>query len=223
MTGTFLDARRVLQGLTSNYERRALVWMASRLPMRVHSDHLTGIAAVAMALASVAYLAARWWPPALHLVNLCLLLNWFGDSLDGTLARVRRQQRPRYGFYVDHVLDCAGIALLMIGMAASGLISPLIALGFLVVYLLVAAETFLATYCLATFRMSFGGFGPTELRVLLAIGNIVAISRPMVAVFGRPWLLFDVGAIVAIACLVAIFIYSAVTNGKELFREEPRG
>jgi archaetidylinositol phosphate synthase len=219
---TFTDARRVLNAWTSHCERQALVWMAQRAPRWIHSDHLTSLAAVAMVGAALAYAAARWWPPALHLVNVCLLINWFGDSLDGTLARVRLQQRPRYGFYVDHVIDCAGMGLLVIGMAASSLMSPLVALGFLVAYFLVSIEIFLATYCLATFRMSFGGIGPTELRVLLAIGNLVALYKPTVVLLGERLLLFDVGGTIAIVGLLAIFVTSAIANGRALFRAEPR-
>jgi archaetidylinositol phosphate synthase len=218
----FKDARRVLQGWTSDCERRVLVWMAQRMPGWIHSDHLTALAAVAMAGAALAYAAARWWPPALHMVNLCLLLNWFGDSLDGTVARVRQHQRPRYGFYVDHVIDSAGTGLLVLGMAASGLMSPIVALGFLVAYFLVSIEIYLATYCLATFRMSVGGFGATELRVLLAIGNLVALQKPMVTFAGGRWLLFDVCGLVATAGLLAIFIGSAIGNGYRLFQAEPR-
>src|SRR5262245_62188894 len=107
----FKTAMRVM-GLTARLEKKALIWMAHRLPDAIHSDHLTGLAALAMLGAAGAYVWSRDWPPALHLVNVCLLINWFGDSLDGTVARVRNQQRPRYGFYVDHVLDCAGIAVL---------------------------------------------------------------------------------------------------------------
>ncbi len=219
---TFTDARRVLNGWTSDRERQALVWMAQRLPRWIHSDHLTTLAAVAMLGAAMAYATTRWWAPALHLVNLCLLINWFGDSLDGTVARVRHQQRPKYGFYVDHVLDCAGIGLLVLGMAASGLMSPLVALGFLVAYFLVSIEVYLATYCLATFRMSVGGIGPTELRLLLAVGNLVALQQPIVAPLGHPWLLFDVGGAIGIVGLIAIFITSAIANGRALFRAEPR-
>jgi archaetidylinositol phosphate synthase len=196
--------------------------MAERLPRWVHSDHLTTIAAAAMAGAALAYSVARWWAPALHIVNLCLLVNWFGDSLDGTVARVRQQQRPRYGFYVDHVIDAAGVGLLVIGMAASGLMSPLVALGFLVAYFLMSIEIFLATYCLATFRMTVGGIGATELRLLLAVGNLVALHRPTVELAGHLWLLFDVGGVVAIVGMLAIFVASAIANGRRLFRAEPR-
>ena len=222
MNGRFLHATRVMNGITARLEKKALLWMAERLPAAVHSDHLTALAALAMAGAAACYAWAREWPSALHLVNACLLLNWFGDSLDGTVARVRNQQRPRYGFYVDHVLDCAGIALLVMGMAASGLMSLPLALGFLVAYFLVSLEVYLATYCLATFKMSFAGFGPTELRILVAVGNLFALNSGTAAVFGRTMPLFDIGAAVAIPVLLIAFLTAAVRNGRALFAAEPR-
>ncbi len=222
MNSRFVHAARVMNGITAGLEKRLLVWIAHRLPPFIHSDHLTGLAGAAMAVAAGAYAWARIWPPALLLVNVCLFLNWFGDSLDGTVARVRNHQRPRYGFYVDHVLDCAGIALLVLGMAASGLMSLTMALAFLVAYFLVSAEIYLATYCLASFRMSFLGFGPTELRILLAVGNVAAMWTPTVQLLGDTWRLFDVGAAVAIPLLLSAFLMAAVRNGRALFLAEPR-
>jgi archaetidylinositol phosphate synthase len=222
MNSRFVHAARVMNGITAGLEKRLLVWIALRLPPFINSDHLTGLAGAAMAVAAGAYAWARIWPPALLLVNVCLFLNWFGDSLDGTVARVRNHQRPRYGFYVDHVLDCAGIAVLVMGMAASGLMSLTMALAFLVAYFLVSAEIYLATYCLASFRMSFLGFGPTELRILLAIGNVAAMWTPTVQLLGDTWRLFDVGAAVAIPLLLSAFLMAAVRNGRALFLAEPR-
>jgi phosphatidylglycerophosphate synthase len=222
MTGGFLQATRVMNGVTARLEKKALLWMAHRLPAALHSDHLTFVAALAMVAAAAAYALARDWPAALHIVNVCLLINWFGDSLDGTVARVRNQQRPRYGFYVDHVLDCGGIALLVLGIAASGLMSLPLALGFLVAYFLVSLEVYLATYCLATFRMSFLGFGPTELRVLVAAGNLAALRSPTATLLGETMPLFDVGAAIAIPVLAIAFLIGAVRNGRALFAAEPR-
>jgi archaetidylinositol phosphate synthase len=218
----FVHATRVMNGWTAAREKQLLVWLASRLPRAINSDHLTALAALAMVGAAAAYAAASRWPGALHLVNLCLVINWFGDSLDGTVARVRNQQRPRYGFYVDHVLDCAGIALLVLGMSASGLMSLTLAMAFLIAYFLVSIEIFLATYCLSTFRTSFLGFGPTELRILLAVGNLVALMKPVVDLFDSPWKLFDVGAAVAVPALVIAFAVSAIRNGRALYVAEPR-
>lgn len=213
---------RVNTGWLAAGEKRLLVWMARRLPPWINSDHLTLLALVAMGAAGVAFWAARSWPPALALVVVALAINWFGDSLDGTLARVRHHERPRYGFYVDHVLDVAGISLLMAGLAMSGYMTPLLALSVLAAYLLVSAEVFLATAVHGLFRMSFLNVGPTELRIVLSIGALTAWSRPMVTPFGfGPFLLFDVGGTVAIAGLLTALISSTVRNTLALYRAEP--
>jgi archaetidylinositol phosphate synthase len=208
--------------LTAGAEKRLLVWIAGRLPSWMTSDHLTLLALAAMALAGVGYALARYDRRALWLVVAGLALNWFGDSLDGTLARVRRAERPRYGFYVDHVLDIVGITMLMSGLACSGFMSPIVALALLVSYLLVSGEVFLATAVRHVFRMSFAGFGPTELRIVLAIGTIALFGDPHVevSVLGRVPL-FDVGAVVATAGLVVAFGLSVARNTRALALVEP--
>lgn len=221
MNGSFRSAARVMNGLTARVEKRVLVWLAGRLPASIHSDHLTSLAAIAMVGAAGAYVWAREWPAALHLVNVCLVLNWFGDSLDGTVARVRNQQRPRYGFYVDHVLDIVGITLLMAGLAVSGFMHPIVALALLVAYLLVSGEVFLATAVHSVFRMSFAGFGPTELRIVLAIGTVALFRDPHVnlGALGRlP--LFDLGGIIATAGLASALLVSIYRNTRALANAE---
>jgi phosphatidylglycerophosphate synthase len=204
-------------------EKRVLLWIAHRLPRWVHSDHLTLLALASMAAAGAAYAASRVWPPALWIVVGALAANWFGDSLDGTLARVRRSERPSYGFYVDHVLDIVGITLLMGGLACSGRMSPLVAMVTLAAYLLVSAESFLATAARGVFRMSFLWFGPTELRILLAAGTIALLGNPRVnlGAMGRH-LLFDVGGVAAAVGLGAALVWSVVVNTRVLSRMEPR-
>src|SRR4051812_45122329 len=195
----FREAKRIQESALARVERRALIWMAERTPRSLNSDHLTAFGAFGMAAAGIAFWAAgsdrRW----LFAVVAGLALNWLGDSLDGTLARVRRQQRPRYGFYLDHVLDAAGAGVLLGGLALSGYASPLVALGMLVAYLLLMVEAALATYTLGVFRMSFGWFGPTELRIVLALGTLALWRAPHVTVWGASYQLFDVGGAVAIA------------------------
>jgi phosphatidylglycerophosphate synthase len=199
-----------------------LIWIAHRLPAWTNSDHLTLLALVAMAGAGAAFWAARSWPPALVLVVVSLAVNWFGDSLDGTLARVRKHERPRYGFYVDHVLDIAGAGLLFGGMALSGFMSPVVGLGVLAAYLLVSAEVFLATAVQGKFRMSFLSVGPTELRILLSIGALSLFWYPIVGPFGLgPFRLFDVGGVVAILGMFAAFATSAIRTTIALYRAEP--
>ena len=204
-------------------EKRLLVSLAQRLPRSVHSDHLTALALAAMALAGAGYALARWDVRAIWIVVAALALNWAGDSLDGTLARVRRAERPRYGFYVDHVLDIAGITLLMSGLAASGFMSPLIACAVLVAYLLVAGEVFLATAVGRAFRVSSFGIGPTELRILLAVGTIALLRDPHVdgGPLG-PMRLFDVGGVIAVAGMIVAFTASILRNTIALAHLEPR-
>lgn len=220
-SSVFVPATRDLRSVLATAEKRALVWMAGRMPRRVTSDHLTVLALGAMVMTGLSYWLARSWPPALLLATAGLAVNWFGDSLDGTLARVRDCQRPRYGFYVDHVIDAVGTLFLVGGMALSGYMSPLVALGLLVAYYLLSIDVYLATHCRGTFRMSFWGFGPTELRVVLAVGNVAALVRPHASVFGTPYLLFDVGAVVAMVGLGITFVVSVATNIRALFLAEP--
>jgi phosphatidylglycerophosphate synthase len=202
-------------------ERRALIHMAQRLPAWVNPDHLSGLGLTAMAGAGLSFYFAQFGLWALAGVIVSLAVNWFGDSLDGTLARVRRQERPRFGFYVDHVIDIAGASMLFVGLAASGFMSPIVALGVLVAYLLVSAEVYLATHVRGVFKMSFLGFGPTELRIVLAIGVVALAWRPVVSPFGLgPYRLFDVGGVVAIAGMVLAFVVATVRNTKALFDAE---
>jgi len=154
-------------------------------------------------------------------VVVALAVNWFGDSLDGTVARVRDQQRPRYGFYVDHVLDLAGALFLFGGMALSAYMSPLVGLSLLVAYMMVSAESYLATHARGVFKLSFLRVGPTELRLLLAVGALALMVSPTVSFFGREFLLLDVGGVVTAAGLGMAFVVSAARNTAALYRQEP--
>jgi archaetidylinositol phosphate synthase len=208
--------------VTAAAEKRLLISIARRLPMAVTSDHLSALGLVSMAMAGLSFAAMGGHPGAAIGVVLALTANWFGDSLDGTVARVRGHQRPRYGYYVDHVIDVAGTAFLMIGMATSGLMHPIVGFVVLSVYLMVCAESYLAAHTAGRFRMSFLGFGPTELRIVLAIGAIKAAYAPMVSIAGSaPMMLFDVGGVVAAAGLSIGFVVSAARNIRMLYLEEP--
>lgn len=217
----FHEATRSLTSVLAPLEKRTLIWLARRMPRWINSDHLTGLALVAMFLAGLSYWLASVTPVGLLLVVACLAVNWFGDSLDGTLARVRNQQRPRYGFYVDHVVDVLGALFLLGGLGLSGHMSPLVALGLLVAYLMLCVETFLATHTLGTFKMSYFKVGPTELRILLAVGNLTLLVHPMAELFGRQYRLFDVGGVVAMVGLLFTLIFAAATNTRALYLAEP--
>jgi archaetidylinositol phosphate synthase len=216
----FQDAKRDQSSLLAPYEKRALLWLAHHMPAWVNSDHLTLLGFGAMFAAGLGYWWARWNQAGLLLVVLCLALNWLGDSLDGTLARVRNRLRPRYGFYVDHVTDALGTLFLLGGMALSGYIDPFIGLGLVIAYFLLSIEVYLATYTIGTFHLSFWKFSPTELRVLLAAGNLVLLYRPMVNVFGYRARLFDVGGAIGIAGLAVMLTAAIVRHTRFLYQAE---
>ena len=221
MPDGFVEAQRNSTGLLTAVERRVLLWLAHRLPARVNSDHLTALGLVSMFLVGVCFAISREIPAALWGVVLFLSLNWFGDSLDGTLARVRGHQRPRYGFYVDHILDTFGALFVLGGLALSGHMTPIVAAAFLIAYYILSIEIYLATYCVGRFQMSFWGWGPTELRILLAIGALTLLVKPVVTIFGTEMRLFDVGGIVGTVGLLFTAVISTIGNTRRLYAAEP--
>ena len=214
----FENASRIHNGLTSNPEKRVLIWMAEHTPRWVSSDQLTVLGFLAQVMAGVSYALAASNRSWLLAGIFFLALNWLGDSLDGTLARVRQQQRPRYGFYVDHIVDSFGGLALMGGLALSGYMHPYIASSLLVAFLLLSIQSYLATYTLGEFQLSFWNFGPTELRILLSIGNLALLYRPMV--FHGQYRLFDVGGAVGLAGMAAMLIFFTFRNTRRLYAEE---
>jgi phosphatidylglycerophosphate synthase len=216
----FDEARRELRGLTAAAEKRVLLWLAARTPAWVTPDHLTALGLLGMALAGLAYRMSAEKPVWLHVTNLGLVLNWLGDSLDGTLARFRQRCRPRYGFYVDHLVDALGALLLIGGLALSGYMSAGIAAALLIAYFLVSINIYLATYALGVFKISFGPFGGTELRLLLMLGNLALLAQPRFTLMGRSLLVFDVAGAAAAAVLVLVLAVSTARNVRTLYELE---
>lgn len=216
----FQDAVRIQRSFITKAEKRALNWLAERTPKTVNSDHLTVLGAVGMFLAGASYALSRYSHYGLLLSCLFLAINWLGDSLDGTLARHRQRQRPRYGFYVDHVIDSFGVTALLAGMGVSGYMQPLIAMRLLIAYLLLASETFLATYAIGRFEMSYFGVGPTELRILLCIGNLYVFFHPSLHPFGLPLTLFDLGALIGGGGMLMIAMGSFFRHARILYEAE---
>ena len=217
---TFINARRLQESLSSAVEKRILLWLAARTPAGINSDHLTLLGFVAQFLAGVSYALAAWDKYALLAATFFIALNWLGDSLDGTLARFRKQQRPRYGFYVDHIIDTFGAVFLMGGLAISGYLHWGVAMAMLVVFLMLSIEVYLATYTLGQFQLSYWIFGPTEIRILLAIGNITLLYRPTTHIFGHAFQLFDVGGVIATTAMGVMLIVSTVRHTIMLYRKE---
>jgi len=217
----FRDAQRAQMSMLAPLEKRVLLWLAARLPARVNPDHLTSLGLISLLGAGLSYWYARENTLGLWLVILFLILNWFGDSLDGTLARYRQKLRPRYGFYVDHVVDMFGTFFLLGGLGLSGYMSLPVAVGLIVAYFMLSIEVYLATHTIGTFHLSFWKFSPTELRILLAIGNLALLVRGgWVRLGGERYLLFDVGGVIGIAGMVVMLLTTVARHTAQLYREE---
>ena len=214
------EMRRVQESWVASAERQALLWLAAHTPRGITPDHLTGLGLVAQICAGICYALARYYRLALLGVILCLAFNWLGDSLDGTLARIRQRQRPRYGFYVDHMVDSFGALALMGGLAESGFIRPSIAIGLLIAFLMLSLQSYLATYALGEFRLSFWGFGPTELRILLSLGSLAVFWKPVVHFFNQRYDLFDVAGAIGLAGMALMLVVFTLQNTIRLYREE---
>ena len=221
MTNTaFQEASRAQVSLLAPLEKKCLIWLAWRTPRWINSDHLTILGLTALLGTGLSYWYARSNRVGLVLAIVFLALNWLGDSLDGTLARVRHRQRPRYGFYVDHVVDMFGTLFLLGGLGLSGYMSAPVAAGLLIAYFMLSIEVYLATYTIGTFHLSFWKFSPTELRILLMIANIALLFRPVVQLAGSRYLLCDVGGAIGIAGMIAMLINSVVKHTLALYRAE---
>jgi len=216
--GAFSNARRIQASFLANLEKKTLIWLAERTPAGVNSDHLTLLGFAGQLMAGGFYALSRWNKHYLLAVIVCLAVNWFGDSLDGTLARVRQQQRPRYGFYVDHMVDTFGAIAMMSGLAFSGYMHPWISIGLLIAFLALSIQSYLATYTIGEFRLSFWSFGPTELRLLLAIGNLALLRWPIV--LQGHYRLFDIGGAIGLVGMTLMLIAFTAKNGYQLYYEE---
>jgi archaetidylinositol phosphate synthase len=219
----FRPAIRINNGLLGSMEKRTLLWIAHRLPHWINSDHLTLLGLFGMIAAGVCYAGSGERPAMLLAVDLCLAINWFGDSLDGTVARVRNRHRPRYGFYVDHVVDIFGALALLGGMALSGRMSPIVAAGVLITFLFLAIESYLATYTIGEFHLSFGGVGPTELRLMLAIGNLFLVHYRWGRAFGHRMLVLDIGGLCALTGMGVLMLWAVIRHTAQLYDQERLG
>jgi len=216
----FPEVLRVQESWTATPEKRMLLWLAAHMPPWIGPDYLTLLGLVSQIGAGACYALAARNRYALVGAIACLALNWLGDSLDGTLARVRQCQRPRYGFYVDHIVDSFGALALMAGLALSSYMHPWIAIGLLVSFLMLSIQSYLATHALGEFRLSFWRFGPTELRILLAIGNVALLWKPVVNLFGGKYRLFDVGGTIGLVGMSLMLVVFTTQNTIRLYREE---
>ncbi|MFA6758872.1 MAG: CDP-alcohol phosphatidyltransferase family protein [Bacteroidales bacterium] len=209
---------RLQNSILNSAEKKVLIWMAERIPQRVNSDHLTWIGFVGALISAAGYILSNWGLEFLWLASFGLFVNWFGDSLDGTLARVRNAQRPIYGFFIDHTIDGLTVSVICIGAGLSPLISFSIAMLVLVGYLLLSVFTYINTYLEGKFKIAYGKLGPTEFRLIVIFINTLIIYLPInsreLSLMGNTIGLFDLIGFVLALTLLIIYLVSFVKDKK---------
>lgn len=210
---------RLQNSILNSAEKKVLIWMAERIPQRVNSDHLTWIGFVGALISAAGYILSNWGLEFLWLASFGLFVNWFGDSLDGTLARVRNAQRPIYGFFIDHTIDGLTVSVICIGAGLSPLISFSIAMLVLVGYLLLSVFTYINTYLEGKFKIAYGKLGPTEFRLIVIFINTLIIYLPInsreLSLMGNTIGLFDLIGFVLALTLLIIYLVSFVKDKKK--------
>lgn len=165
------QSKRIQTSILNAAEKRVLVWLAERQPRWMTSDILTGIGVVGSIVVALGYFLSNYHIGWLWLSSLGFAINWYGDSLDGTLARVRKTQRPIYGFYLDHNIDGITMAIMCIGAGLSDMLNLYIAMGVLAVYLLLSISVYINAHLKGEFKLTYAGMGPTEFRLIMIVVN----------------------------------------------------
>jgi phosphatidylglycerophosphate synthase len=219
------DAVRIQNSILSKAEKRVLIWIAKRLPRWISSDHLSWLGLFGAFIAGGGYFLSNWGKEFLWISSLGFFVNWYGDSLDGTLARVRNKQRPVYGFFLDHNIDGLTGLIICIGAGVSPFISFSVAMLILAGYYLLTIFTHINTYLKGEFKISYGGFGPTELRIVIVLINTLFIylptDYPPVTLFGISIKIFDLIAIFVALVLFALYFYYFFTEKRKFEKIDP--
>lgn len=224
---------RINNTFIARQEKKALIWMASRMPSWVTPDTLTLIGLLASILIFASYALTIYNKNFLWLASLGFIINWFGDSMDGTLARVRKIERPRYGFFIDHIIDAVSEVLVFVGLGLSPYLRFDLALLALIAYLLASIYVYLTTYVEGVFRISYGGLSPTEMRLIAIATNIAVfftgnptIHIPEISILAylpaglNTITLFDLVIAIITVVITGLFIASVITTAMLLSRED---
>lgn len=217
------EAVRKAPFVLARFEKWFLPRVAARLPRSILPDHLTGVGVLAATGIAAAYILSGRNPVWLWAANGGLVLHWLGDSLDGTLARIRHIERPRYGFYLDHLTDAYSTVAIGLGLGLSPYMLLSVALAIVIGYLVLSINVYLETHVLGEFRYGYGFLGPTEARIVLIALNVIALS-----VGPLPFHLLGVGATIydvlglAVALgMCGLLARRVVRNLRALSRLEP--
>ncbi|MGB9067387.1 MAG: CDP-alcohol phosphatidyltransferase family protein [Candidatus Acidiferrales bacterium] len=216
----FRNAVRLQEALTAPLERKVLASLARRTPEWIGPDHMTALGFAAQFLAGLCYAAARWSLFGLLGATIFIAMNWLGDSLDGSLARFRNRLRPRYGFYVDHMVDTFGAIFLMAGLGTSGYLHWQVSAALLTAFLALSIQSYLAAYTLGDFQLAHAWLGPTEIRILMMAGNVALLLFARVELFGREFFLLDIAGAIATAAMFGMAIAASIKNTRRLYNEE---
>ena len=217
------DARREMTFLLAGIERRVLQRIAARVPRTIRSNHLTAIGILGAVGSGAAYALTNYSPAWLWVASLMLGVNWLGDSLDGTLARVRNIQRPRYGYYLDHLVDAVSTAAIGIGLGLSPYM--LLSIGTLIVvaYLVLSINVYLESFAFGEFRLGYGYLGPTEIRaILIGLNTALALGAGLdFRLVGLNMTVLDLIGLAIAAVMIVLLLVRAFGNLRRLAREEP--
>lgn len=222
------QAERIQKSIINKLEHKALVWLALRQPRWVTSDILTFVGVVGAFLTGLGFYLTRYSIDWLWLSSAGLVINWYGDSLDGTLARVRNCQRPLYGYYLDHTVDCINEAFMFVGAGLSPLVHLDLALMAFILYLFLTINVSINAHLKSEFRLTYAKLGPTEFRLLIIIANSLLIAFPALAT--RTWPInafqgelspLDPLAVVIVAALAVIYLCTVISDAHEYAKNDP--
>lgn len=230
MTNTKADAVRIQTSFLNALEKKVLVWLAERQPKWVTSDILTYIGTFGAVVIASGYILSAWNINFLWLSSLGFVINWYGDSLDGTLARVRKTQRPVYGYYIDHTIDCINEFLIFLGIGLSGLMHLELALMILALYFMLTINVSINAHLKKEFRLTYAKLGPTEFRVLAVIVNTILVLVAPVRTFAFDFSVFgkavtlhslDLAGILVLVALIVIYLITISKDAHEYAEMDP--
>lgn len=221
------QSQRIQTSIINGVEKRVLVWLAERQPRWATSDMLTLVGVVGAFLTGLGFYLTHYNINWLWLSSAGLVVNWYGDSLDGTLARVRNCQRPLYGYYIDHTVDCINEAFMFIGAGLSPLVDLDLALYVFVLYLFMTINVSINAHLKSEFRLTYAKLGPTEFRLIIVIANTVLILFPRLVTYtlplgGRAYTTLDLMAIAIIVLLAVIYLATIVADARHYAAVDPK-
>lgn len=230
MNGNKADAVRIQTSILNAAEKKVLVWLAERQPSWMTSDILTYLGTFGAVVIAVGYILSSYDMNWLWLSSLGFVINWYGDSLDGTLARVRNSQRPIYGYYLDHTVDAVNELIIVLGIGLSGMVHLSLALLILALYFMLTVNVSINAHLKKEFRLTYAKMGPTELRIIMIIVNTVLVLIPSIGTFSHTFMLWgheltvrtmDYVAAFIFLALLLIYLTEIVKDAKEYARLDP--